>query len=110
MMSPPVLSNPPPTRTKLLVIALITVTVLPILIFATDLTNWRVTQSLRERALERSGVTINAQSPDVRSERRRVSRANIHPTALSAVMSITIHLGTLILFAVAGRRLFALRL
>ena len=94
----------------LLVIALITVTVFPILIFATDLTNWRVLQSLRERALHRAGVSISAESQNARRERKRQSRANIHPRASTAATSMAFQLAVLIVLAVVGRRLFALRL
>ena len=104
------LPNRTPRMTMLLVIALITVTVFPILIFATDLTNWRVLQSLRERALHRAGVSISAESQNARRERKRQSRANIHPRASTAATSMAFQLAVLIVLAVVGRRLFALRL
>lgn len=96
--------------TRLLAIGLVVVTVLPILIFATDFTNSRALQSARGRALKQAGVRLAPESDDARRERIRVRRASIHPTASTVATSMAFQLVMLIVIAVVGRRLFALRL
>lgn len=110
MMARVTAPNRPTRMTGLLAIAMVVVTVLPILIFATDLTNSHALQSFRERTLQRAGVRIAPESQDVRRERNRVRRANMHPTASSVAMSMASYLVVLIVIAVVGRRIFALRL
>jgi hypothetical protein len=103
-----------PTRTsamtRLLAIALVIVTLLPILIFATDLTNRRVLQATRERALQRASVRPRPESQDARRGRIRARRASIHPTVPTVAMSMAFQLVMLAVIAVVGKRLFALRL
>ena len=96
--------------TRLLAIALVIVTVLPILIFATDFTNSRQLQAVREGTLQRAGVRLAPESEDARRERVRVRRASIYPSVSTVAMSMAFQLVMLILIAVVGRRLFALRL
>ena len=95
---------------RLLAIALVIVAVLPILVFAADLTNRPLVQAGRERALQRAGVRPAQESQDVRRERIRVRRASIRPTVPSVAMSVVFQLVMLTAIAVVGRRLFALRL
>ena len=103
-------SNSRPRMTWLLVLVVATLTVLPVVVFATDLPHRRTVQARREQALERAGVAVRRESEAVRQERRRAGRANAHPTASSFAMSMAIQLVILALFAAVGRRLFALRL
>jgi hypothetical protein len=100
-----------PSRiTRLLAIALVVVTVLPILIFATDFTNSHALQSFRTRTLQRAGVGLTPESQDARRERNRIRRASMYPTASTVATSMAFHLVVLIVIGVAGRRIFALRL
>ena len=96
--------------TKLLAIALVVVTLLPIVIFATDFTNSRQLASGRERTLQRAGVKTVPESDSARRGRVRVRRASMHPTGYRVMMSMTFQLVMLIAIATVGRRLFALRL
>jgi hypothetical protein len=100
--------------TRLLAIALVVVSVLPVLIFATDFTNSSFLRSARQRTRPRAqqagALRQPAEADSVRREQVRVRRARIHPTALSITTSMTFQMVMLIAIAVVGRRLFALRL
>jgi hypothetical protein len=95
---------------KLLAIALVIVTVLPIVIFATDITNSGALRATRQATLQRAGVAAQEENPDTRRERVRARRAQIHQTVATVVMSMTLQLVILTAMALVGRRLFALRL
>ena len=99
-----------PAMTRVLGIALVIVTLLPILIFATDFTNSRTLQTARAHALKRAGVTERAESDSVRRERIRVRRARIHPSAMSFLAAMGFQLVMLTAMAIVGHRLFVLRL
>jgi hypothetical protein len=96
--------------TKLLAVALVIVTVLPILIFVTDFTNSRALRAARQNATQRAGVTLRTENPDARRERIRVIRAKRHPTVGTMVMSMAFQLVMLAAIAVVGRWMFVLRL
>jgi hypothetical protein len=99
-----------PLMTRLLAIALVIVTLLPVLVFATDFTNSRALQSARERTVPRTGIRRDRGSPEARRLSIRARRATIHPTAPSVAMAFGFQLVMLTVLAVVGRRLFALRL
>jgi len=105
---------PVPTRsalmTRLLAIALVIVSALPILVFATDFTNSRVLQTARQGAVPRAHARPVTEAPDARRERIRVRRAGIHPTMPSVAMAIAFQLVMLTAIAAVGRWLFVLRL
>jgi hypothetical protein len=97
--------------TRLLAIALVIVTMLPILIFATDFTNSRVLQTAREESLRRAGVTPK-RSPEAGQvpKRKQGRRTRPRPTPLTVMTSMASYLVILTLMAIVGRRVFALRL
>jgi hypothetical protein len=105
---------PVPTRsalmTRLLAIALVIVTALPILVFATDFTNSRVLRAARQAAAPRARARPVTETPDARRERIRVRRAGNHPTVPGVAMAIAFQLVMLTAIAVVGRRIFVLRL
>jgi hypothetical protein len=105
-----VMANQTSAMTRLLAIALVIVTILPILIFATDFTNSRVLRDARGRALQRAGVSVSPESQDARRERIRTRRASIHPTAWTVAEAMMFQLVMLTAIAVLGKRLFKLRL
>lgn len=100
--------------TRLLAVALVIVSVLPVLIFATDFTNSSFLRSVRQRSRQREQQVGTVRSPapndSLRREQVRIRRARIHPTASTFVMSLGFQLVLLIAMGVAGRRIFALRL
>ena len=99
-----------PAMTRLLAIALVVVTVLPIAVFATDLTNRPVFTGLRERAGQRVNTRRVPEAPEARREQLRVRRARARPTVARVVGSMVLQFAVLLAIAVAGRWLFALRL
>lgn len=96
--------------TRLLAIALVVVTVLPIVVFTTNVTQRRVLAAARDRALQQGDVRRRPESPDARREQVRARRARQHPTAARFAEAMTLQLAMLFAIAVVGRRLFALRL
>ena len=94
--------------TRLLVAILITFSVLPIVIFATDMTNSRVARSARSAVAQRTGRTD--EDLEARRARVRVSRARIHPTVGNAIGVMLIQLFWVAMGAAVGRRIFGLRL
>lgn len=100
----------PSTMTKLLAIALVIVTLLPIVIFATDFTNSEVVRASRQAAFKRAGVNVPEDTPEARRARVHDRRAKIQPTVGTVFLSVTIQFVILTAMAVVGRRLFALRL
>ena len=95
---------------RILAVALVIVTVLPILVFATDFTSSRSPQRARQGALERGGVPERRDAPDTRRERIRVRRAMFHPTVATMVTSMGFQLVMITVMGVVGRRLFTLQL
>ena len=96
--------------TKLLATALVIVTLLPIVVFATDFTNSGAVRATRQTVLKRAAVRGREEAPGVRRERTRMQRAKIHPSVATVLMSVTFQIVMLTAIAVVGRRLFALRL
>jgi hypothetical protein len=93
---------------RLLAFALVAVTILPLVIFATDATNGRLAREARSAALKRAGVT---QLDDgTRNQRARASRARRHPGIGRVTGAMLLELFWIVVIAAAGRRLFALRL
>ncbi|MGH7654134.1 MAG: hypothetical protein ACREN6_05665 [Gemmatimonadaceae bacterium] len=99
---------------RFLVFALVTCTVLPLVIFATDATNSRLVRAARASALKRAAALKRADvkqlDDSVRSERARASRARRHPGVGRVTESLAIELFWIVVIAAAGRRLFTLRL
>lgn len=135
-MTPPVRASAGPFEARmnrLLAIALVIVTVLPILIFATDFTNRAPLRAARaaagrsrgpremqdargpgaERAMREHGdgrAEQSAATPDGRRAQVREQRARRRPTLGRMVQSVAFQLVLLVVIGAAGRRLFALRL
>jgi hypothetical protein len=99
-----------PPWTRLLAIALVVVTLLPIAVFATDLTNRHIVTSLRDRTRQEANAQRATLPPDIRREQLRARRARQQPSAARFAMSIALQFAMLLVIAVVGRRLFALRL
>jgi hypothetical protein len=93
---------------RLLGFALVTCTVLPLVVFATDATNSRPARAARATALKRAGVTQLDDS--TRSQRARASRARRHPGIGRVTGAMLLELFWIVVVAAAGRRLFSLRL
>ncbi len=102
--------RPKPLLTKLLAVALVIVTLLPLLIFAVDLPHWRSVEAARARALARAGVTERPESEEAFRVRRLVRRATIVPSPGSLAEALATQLGVLIVVGTLGRRVFTLRL
>jgi hypothetical protein len=99
-----------PAMTKLLAIGLVILTVLPLVIFATDLPNRAFMRAARQGAQQRAGVRHADENPELRRQRVRELRARIHVEPVRAAFAIVFQLVMLTIIAVLGRRLFSLRL
>jgi hypothetical protein len=97
-----------PLRHWLLAIIVTVLTILPLLVFATDLPNRAPVRAAREAALARAGV--KPLDPAVREERSRKNRASRHPTLGNAVLAMLVQLFWVCIVAWVGRRGFGLRL
>jgi hypothetical protein len=96
--------------TKLLAIGLVILTVLPLVIFATDLPNRTFMRTARQRAQQGSGAPQEDANREVRRQRVRAQRAKIHVNPLGIASAIVFQLVMLTVIAAVGWRLFALRL
>jgi hypothetical protein len=96
------------TKAKLLSIILIVLTILPLLIFATDFTSRAPLRTARAAAGRRAGLTQESQQ--VRFERRREERAKRRPTFGGAVIGLVVSLFWIGAVGIVGRRVFNLRL
>jgi hypothetical protein len=92
----------------LLSIILIIVTILPLIIFATDFTNRAPVRTARTAVGRRAGAPQETQT--LRLERRRVERAKRRPTFGGAAIGLVVSLFWIGAAGVVGRRLFRLRL
>lgn len=99
-----------PIMTKLLAIGLVILTVLPLLIFATDLTNRNVLRNARHRAQQAAGERRPEENREVRRLRVREMRSKIHVNPLGIATAIVFQLVMLTVIAAVGWRLFSLRL
>jgi len=99
-----------PAMTKLLGIGLVILTVLPLVIFATDLPNRVFMRAARQRAQQSAGVRNAEEDREGRRQRIREQRAKIHVTPARVAYAIVFQLVMLTVIAAVGHRLFALRL
>jgi hypothetical protein len=110
MTSPARTSARTPAMTKLLAVGLVILTVLPLLIFATDLPNRSFMRAARQRAQQGSNRPNEDANREVRRERIRKERAKIQVNPARIAYAIVFQLVMLTVIAVVGRRLFSLRL
>jgi hypothetical protein len=99
-----------PLKVRLLSLILIILTLLPLVVFATDAPNRAFVRAARQAALARAGVTARDEDPALRLERSRVARASRHPTLGSALIAMLVQLFWVCVVAWVGRRVFSLRL
>jgi len=97
-----------PLTTRLLAAILIVLTLLPLLVFATDAPNRAPVRAAREAALARTGA--KAEDSDEREERSREARQRRHPPLWGAVTAMLFQLFWICIIALVGRRGFGLRL
>ena len=95
--------------TKLLAMGLVILAVLPLIVFATDLTNRGVMRTARQRA-QQVGAETGEENREARRQRVREQRAKIHVNPLGIATAMLFQLGMLTVIAAIGWRLFALRL
>ena len=95
--------------TRILAIGLVILAVLPLIVFATDLTNRGVMRTARQRA-QQVGARTGDENREVRRQRVREQRAKIHVNPLGIATAMLFQLGMLTVIAAIGWRLFALRL
>ena len=95
-------------KSRLLAATVVLLTVLPILIFASDATQRGPLVTARNAAMKRAGVT---QVPDsLRRARRRLQRERIRPTPMTTVFGMTAQLFWVAVIGIVGRKFFKLRL
>jgi hypothetical protein len=95
-------------KTRLLAATVVFLTVVPILIFATDATQRGPLVSARNAAIRRAGVI---QVPDsARRARQRTQRDRIRPTLMTAVFGMMRQLFWVAVIGIVGRKYFKLRL
>ena len=100
-----------PFMTKILAIGLVILTVLPLIIFATDLPNRMFMRNARQRAVVAGVRTSGAdENREVRRQRVRQQRSKIHVNPLGIAYAIVFQLAMLAVIAAVGLRLFSLRL
>jgi hypothetical protein len=95
-------------RSRLLAAILVTMTCLPILIFATNATQRGPLVTARNAAFQRARVQPLPDS--VRRARQASRRRQIRPTFASAVKGMGVQLFGIVVIAVVGRTWFRLRL
>jgi hypothetical protein len=95
-------------KPRLLAATVVFLTVLPILIFATNATQRGPLVTARNAAIKRAGAI---QVPDsLRRERRRLQRQRIRPTPMTAAFGVTVQLFWVAAIGIVGRKFFQLRL
>lgn len=96
--------------TKLLAVGLMILTVLPLLIFATDLPNRGFMRNARQRVQQQAGAPRREVDREVRRQRISEERAKVRVNPGRFSYAIVFQLVMLVALAVVGRRLFSLRL
>ena len=99
-----------PLMTKILAVGLVILTVLPLLVFATDLPNRSFMRNARQRAQQGSRRPTEDANREVRRQRIREQRARIHVEPARVGYAVVFQLLMLTAIAAVGRRLFSLRL